>query len=127
VLDTRHDCLFILTVRNSANEWYGSLCRHFDRFGPSIVDYHTYGYFNPHGRKQFYRHFYQNHVKRVKQYFKLKENLVVFNVAKEESWRELCAVLDVDFDPALIEAKNVDRRTPLENEIQASAANSGLS
>ena len=126
VLDMQHDCLFVLSVRDSEDEWYGSLCRHFDRFGPSVVDYLTYGFFNPHGRREHYTKFYRDHVTRVKLYFADKSNLLVFNARHQGCWVALCDALGVVFDASLVTVENRDNRTNLEKTIQSIASLEGL-
>lgn len=61
---------FILTVRDSPERWYRSLCKMAVRMGPlSDYEQHIYGYSMPHGRKRSHIAFYEKHNSAVDEYF----------------------------------------------------------
>jgi hypothetical protein len=65
------DAKFVLTVRDTPEHWYQSLCKMAVRMGPlSDFERHIYGYSMPHGHKQKHIEFYQKHNSDVNKYFK---------------------------------------------------------
>ena len=93
---------FILTKRNSAEDWYYSLCKHMQRTGFSETSKLVYGHYMPHDFKEEYIHFYQSHNKAVTSFFKGKnnQNLLVLNVTAEKSWESLCEFLNLPLPDA---------------------------
>lgn len=56
------DAKFVLTVRNSAEKWFRSLCRMYVRFGPLVhFEQHIYGHAIPQGQRQAHIDYYTNH------------------------------------------------------------------
>ena len=125
-LNETYNCRFILSVRNNADEWYSSICRHYDRFGPHIVDYYNYGRLNPHGYRERYLDFYHSHIREVRSYFNGRPNLFEFNASEESSWRTLCSQVGVPFRKELIQAANVDGRSSIERIVQERASQVGF-
>ena len=61
---------FVLTVRNTADHWYRSLCKMAVRMGPlNNFERHVYGYSMPQGRRQEHIQFYEKHNQQVQEYF----------------------------------------------------------
>lgn len=113
---------FILTVRNSADEWYNSLVKfHSKLYGngsiPSVemlkqVDYvykgwtwevmtKTYGINekdNPYDKEMLLT-YYNNHVASVKNYFKSKPNdLLVLNVSEKGAYQKLANFVGIEVE-----------------------------
>lgn len=64
------DAKFILSVRKDDQTWFKSLSKHGKRFGP-LVDYelYIYGYGVPDKNKQAHIDYYNNHNKKIENYF----------------------------------------------------------
>lgn len=61
---------FVLTVRESADIWYQSLCKMAVRMGPlNDFEKHIYGYAMPHGHKDEHVRIYDQHNAEVRSYF----------------------------------------------------------
>ena len=64
------DAKFVLTVRDSPDRWYRSLCKMAVRMGPlDEFERHIYGYSMPQGRRQEHIQFYEKHNREVQEYF----------------------------------------------------------
>ncbi|MEM8680339.1 MAG: sulfotransferase, partial [Planctomycetota bacterium] len=64
------DAKFILTLRDSDERWYRSLCKMAVRMGPlNDFERHIYGYTMPQGRKSQHLEFYHRHNEEVMSYF----------------------------------------------------------
>lgn len=109
------DSRFILTVRNTADEWFNSLLRfHANLIGngrvPTVNEFKNFNYqgkgwlwnthkivFNVDDRllydKQHYINHYELHNKRVKDYFKYKDNLLVVNITDKSAVDNICNFL----------------------------------
>jgi len=87
---------FILTLRNSPETWYESLCDHALRTGPTEYRKLVYGYYMPHDFKKEHINFYKRHNQEVKNYFQREasESLLVLCWEKGDGWDELCEFLD---------------------------------
>lgn len=115
--ETFSNSKFILTIRDSGEQWYNSLTKsHAIKFGlnneiPRIEDlkkatYNYTGYMwdvnqtlyktkegeNPYNKEKLIAH-YHNHNDEVINYFKDKNNLIVINVKKSEDYKRLCHFL----------------------------------
>lgn len=108
---------FILTVRDSDDQWYNSLVKFHSKKlsnGKSIPtwqdlnqsEYRFKGYMALVRKKVFgiseleepydelkLKHYYNTHNDSVKDYFKNKNNLLVINVSKQDSYFKLCKFL----------------------------------
>lgn len=111
------DAKFILTVRNSADEWYESLVRfHSKVFGqdgaiPTEDDLKraqrgegrtAWDNFNvrhelppndPYN-KEVLQTYYRNHNRMVMDYFRFRSNLLVINLSQPDSYQTFCTFLD---------------------------------
>ena len=62
---------FILTLRESPERWYRSLCQMAVRMGPlEDFEQHIYGYGMPHGHQQHHLDIYRRHEREVTEYFR---------------------------------------------------------
>ena len=70
-LDRRYeDAKFVLTVRESPDVWYRSLCNMAVRIGPlPLFEAAVYGSGMPHGRKAEHIAIYHNHIAKVEKHF----------------------------------------------------------
>lgn len=106
---------FILTVRDSPEQWFNSICRfHTKLFSqkddlPTLDDLqnaeyvhkgwtylsHTWTYGERLYDFDHYTKIYSNHLEEVKNYFAKRESdLLVINVAEPESYKKLCAFIE---------------------------------
>ncbi|QGY42452.1 hypothetical protein GM418_01920 [Maribellus comscasis] len=90
------DAKFVLTVRESPEIWYNSLCKHAERTGPKKIRKRIYGYYMPHYRKREHISFYERHNQAVVDFFaqNAPENLIVVCWEKGQNWKELCNLLN---------------------------------
>lgn len=107
---------YILTVRDSAEEWYDSLVRFHERaFGTPLnretlirADYRYQGYAwevnrllyrspeeNPY-RKEDLIEGYQDHIKRVRAHFSNQNNFLEINLKEENAVEKLCSFLEIE-------------------------------
>lgn len=108
-LDRRYpDSLFILTVRKSTNIWYRSLCRHAARWPdtkPSLKL--AYGHGEPRDDPQHHKRLYEEHNRRVKDYFEHRpDQLLVLCLEQGMGWSELCSFLNTAVPKVPFPAKN---------------------
>lgn len=109
---------FVLTVRNSADEWYQSLTRfHSKRLKiesglPTVEDLkkakrskertmwdnfnvrHVIDDNDPYNKERLIK-YYLDHVSIIIDYFRFKNNLLIINLSNKNSYREFCKFLDV--------------------------------
>ena len=113
------DSKFILTIRDSPNQWYESLCNfHSKLYGdngnlPTVSDlknttYRYKGYAwdvrrfvygmdehsNPYDKETLIN-YYTSHNENIQDYFKNKDNLLVINVAEKDAYKKMCTFLQV--------------------------------
>lgn len=125
-LAQRTDSLFILTFRTSFEDWYKSLCSHYERYGPSKIDKAVYGWFKPHGREAYYRHYYESHNARIRELFRGRSDYLELNPAVAAMWEPLYEWLKVDPKTVTIKHEHRDARTPLQKGFHRDAAGKGL-
>ena len=125
-LANRTDSLFVLTFRTSFEEWYNSLCSHYERYGPAETDKAVYGWFKPHGREAYYRHFYESHNARIRELFGDRVDFLELNPAVPAMWQPLYERLNLDPKTVIIKHEHRDARPPLQKEFQRDAAARGL-
>ena len=64
------DAKFVLTLRDSPETWFRSLCKMAVRMGPlNDFEVHIYGHSMPHGHRQQHIQFYEDHNRSVTEYF----------------------------------------------------------
>ena len=81
---------FILTRRRSPDEWYQSLCAHADHTGPTRFREAIYGYEMPHQHRDEHIQYYENHLKKVRNYFRNRpDDLLVVCWEDGDDWRIL--------------------------------------
>lgn len=87
---------FILTIRQSPEEWYISLCKHMERKGFSEATKLIYGHYMPHDFKDEYIQNYTRHNEGVINFFTEKDNskLLVLNLNQGNNWDKLCPFLN---------------------------------
>lgn len=92
------DSKFILTLRDSPDSWYKSLCKHALRTGPTEFRKRIYGYYMPHDFRDEHIQFYNEHKKQVISFFNehAPENLLVISFSDGGNWNKLCKFLDVE-------------------------------
>lgn len=85
---------FILTRRKDPNTWFGSLCRHAERTGPTAFRKYIYGHAMPRGFRDAHIRFYEAHNEAVRKYFERRPNDFL-EVCWEEGdgWEELAEFL----------------------------------
>lgn len=96
------DAKFVLTVRESPEVWYRSLCKMAIRMGPlNDFERHIYGYSMPHGHKQEHIEIYEKHNREVQAYF-ADRPAKLLTVCWEEGadGSALAAFLDLEALPA---------------------------
>lgn len=83
---------FILTLRDT-DDWMNSVLNHFGAsYGP--MREWIYGYGSPEGRELVYRSRFEEHNRKVVEYFKGRENqLLIMDLGKGEGWDKLCPFL----------------------------------
>jgi hypothetical protein len=121
----RTDSLFVLTFRASFDEWYKSLCSHYERYGPSKIDMAVYGWFKPHGREAYYRHYYESHNTRIRALFHGRSDFLELNPADASMWEPLYERLNVDRKAVIIKHEHRDARTALQKGFHRDAAAKG--
>ncbi len=86
---------FILTIRQTPEIWFNSLCRHAEYTGPTEGRLLVYGYAMPHDHYQHHLNFYLQHNQRVRDYFKNRPGKLL-EVCWEngDEWAKLCQFLD---------------------------------
>jgi len=101
-LDEKYpDSKFILTIRNSPEQWIRSKINHETNTGKkgiyNCVYYNQLCYGLPHviNNEDEFMNFYNTHNKNVIKYFKNK-NLIVINWKNDSGWAKLCSFLDED-------------------------------
>ena len=90
------DAKFILSVRSDAQTWFKSLSKHGKRIGP-LVDYelYIYGYAVPDENVQAHIDYYNNHNKKVEDYFANRPGrLIKVCWEQGDGWSELSAFLN---------------------------------
>lgn len=88
---------FILTTRRDAQTWLNSLKAHAERKGPSESRKLVYGYEMPHGHEAEHIAFYEEHNRRVREYFANRpESLLEVCWETGSGWKELCDFLGVE-------------------------------
>jgi hypothetical protein len=81
---------FILTLRESPEVWFRSLCNHAKRTGPTEFRTHIYGYAMPHHHKSEHIRFYENHNRAVQEFFQGRpEKLLTVCWENGEGWKPL--------------------------------------
>lgn len=92
---------FILTVRESPDAWYRSLCKMAVRMGPmSDFEEHIYGYAMPHGHKEEHVEFYDAHNTAVAEHFSGRpEQLLTICWERGDGPAELATFLGMDLEP----------------------------
>ena len=87
---------FILTIRDTPEDWYSSLCNHALRTGPTEFRKRIYGYYMPHDFKSEHINFYNNHNKGVIRFFKKNapEKLLVISFKDGNRWEKICDFLN---------------------------------
>lgn len=91
------DAKFILTVRQDAETWFSSLCKHALRTGPTDHRKIVYGYAMPQENPEAHMRFYNKHNAEVKTFFKSNNNLHNFIQLcwkKDNNWDQICSFLD---------------------------------
>jgi len=92
------DNKFILTIRETPEIWFNSLCKFALRTGPTEYRKLAYGYSMPHNFKEEHIQFYNSHKKSVIEFFCDKpDKLLVVCWEKGDGWEALCSFLDKDF------------------------------
>jgi hypothetical protein len=87
-------CKYILTLRNSAETWYRSLCKHAGRTGPTPIREYVYGYAMPDENRQAHIDYYETHNAAVRDYFRERpDDLVEVCWENGDGWREIAAFL----------------------------------
>ena len=87
---------FILTLRESPEKWFESLCNHAKITGPTEARKIAYGHYMPHDNKKNHIDQYNAHYQNVLDYFSNKSNkLLVVCWEKGDGWQSICDFLDV--------------------------------
>lgn len=108
---------FILTVRDSSDQWYKSMCKFYGKISYSdsskptreslkncgyrykgfLFDVFDFFYPSKDLFSEEYKSIYEKHIEEVKEYFSNRESqLIVINVSEEKGYKGLCSFLDVD-------------------------------
>jgi hypothetical protein len=89
---------FILTLRDSAETWHRSLCKHARRKGPSENRKLIYGHYMPHDFKEADISFYNQHNESVRTFFAKNGPEKLLEVCWEngDGWEALCSFLEVE-------------------------------
>jgi len=87
------DAQFVLTRRRDAGTWYASLCKHYDRAGPSLELRRAYGVDSPHAARAELIELYEQHIRNVDAYFEGTGRLLTLCWDTGDGWRELCDFL----------------------------------
>ena len=93
------DALFVLTVRSSAEKWYKSLCRHYDRTGPTLAKRLAYGHSSPYNDPDGHHQFYLRHISDVEDYFSGSDRLLKLCWEEGDGWAKIGAFLGVGHVP----------------------------
>lgn len=85
--------LFILTVRDSTDQWIESFQRHF-KGQPGAIHRAVFGNFSPTRSPEIFTDYYENHNEFCREIFKGSDRFLEFNVG--QGWGPLCEFLDVN-------------------------------
>jgi len=89
---------FIYTTRKDAQSWVNSQINHFLNAGDKklFINYikNCYGYDNPLIYEKELIEYYNNHDKGVKEYFKGRDDFMIFSLEDGDGWEKLCKFLD---------------------------------
>ncbi len=86
---------FILTRRTTPEVWFESLCRHAERTGPTVYRKAVYGFEMPLHHKPEHIHYYEEHLRSVRDHFQGRPEALLEVCWEEGSgWSELARFLD---------------------------------
>ncbi len=108
------DAMFVLTTRKSAEIWYKSQCKHYDKNmklegydeETAVTNQIVYGYENPYLHREEFIAKYHQHNEEVREYFNGKDNFVELCWEDGDGWKELCAFLQIPSPEYLIKNKS---------------------
>jgi hypothetical protein len=92
--DQYPDAKFVLTTREDADVWYKSLCKHYDRTGPTLAKRLSYGVYSPHEDPDYHKDFYLSHNRNVEQFFNGTGRLIQICWEKEGEAERLLEFLE---------------------------------
>ena len=85
---------FILTIRESPENWFSSIIQHAEKTGPTKAKEIAYGFSWPMQHKKHYINLYENHIREVQDFFAGQDNkLLIFCVDAGDGWQQLCDFL----------------------------------
>lgn len=88
---------YILTRRRTADEWFGSLCRHAERTGPTRFRKAVYGHEMPHAFRAHHISVYERHLEDVRRRFASREGRFLEVCWDEgDGWANLAKFLSMD-------------------------------
>ncbi|MEM9884534.1 MAG: sulfotransferase [Bacteroidota bacterium] len=96
------DSKFILTIRESPEVWFSSLCNHAKRTGPTEHRKIVYGYEMPQSKRSAHIRFYNFHNQSVTDFFNKQSpnNFLTVCWEKGDGYDKLCKFLDIDNCPS---------------------------
>ena len=89
------NALFVMTRRSSVEKWYISLCRHYDRTGPTEAKRLAYGYYSPYDNPHAHKQLYEEHLASARDYFCGSNHYKEFCWENGDGWPELCNFLEM--------------------------------
>lgn len=104
---------FVLTRRKNADIWFTSLCRHYDRTGPTLAKKIFYGFYSPYEDPNHHKSLYETHCDAIRRYFAGRSDFLDVCWEDGDGWGELCTFLnlpvpDIPFPHANAAPKNFD-------------------
>jgi hypothetical protein len=105
---------FVLTIRSDAETWFRSVCKHYDRTGPTLPKRVFYGAGSPHDNHDFYINYYTNHIKQVERFFEGTDRLLTIRIDDGDSLDRLIEFVGVENSKlvSLPHLKNLDEWSP---------------
>ena len=106
---------FILTVRESEDRWYESICRHDEVVGPTLGRRLFFGAGSPAANREAYLSRYREHIDQVQAYFATRpEKLLTVCWENGDAWEGLCdflgkAVPDASFPVLNTASERIDK------------------
>jgi len=97
---------FILTTRNSAEEWLVSLKKHNMRNGPTSSHLLAYGCYSPEGHDADLLNLYETHISETSDFFSDNENFLQINLAEQNAKEKLEKFLNVDLNGYILPVAN---------------------
>ena len=98
--------IFVLTTRQSSNEWADSVIDHHMRFGPSDAQLMTFGFYPLARDRNWLCEFYEKHNQEVIDYFGSNENFFILDWENPETIKDFSNKARLNIDADQISAKN---------------------